>query len=83
MIPSQMTLNLEPEGLTLIREPDTMSLSPSWIRGRGNCCETCSAWSKDRDYDFVGLCCSAISLDSGEKTDSRYRCQSFIRKDGT
>jgi hypothetical protein len=67
-----------------ISEPKPSSPAlPSWTRNGGNHCSTCASWSKDRDYDYVGLCTSAISLDSGEKTDSRYRCQSFQRKEGT
>ena len=58
-------------------------VQPSWGRGRGNHCATCESWSKDKMIDHVGICCSPVSLDSGERTDSRYRCQSFIRKDGT
>jgi hypothetical protein len=67
-----------------ISEPQPSSpVTPSWLRNGGNHCSTCGFWSKDRDYEYVGLCTSPISLDSGEKTDSRYRCQCFVRKDGT
>ena len=58
-------------------------IRPSWLRSGGNHCSTCQSWSKDPIMDYVGLCCSPISLDSGERTDSRYRCPSFCRKDGT
>jgi hypothetical protein len=56
---------------------------PSWLRNRGNHCSTCAAWSKDKILEYVGRCCSPTSLDAGEQTDSRYRCQSFVRKEGT
>jgi hypothetical protein len=56
--------------------------TPSWMRWPPNCCETCVSWSKDRDFDYVGMCSNPISMDSGERTDSRYRCPCFVRKDG-
>lgn len=56
---------------------------PSWKRGRGNHCETCVSWSKDKNIEYVGLCSNASSLNFGEQTDSRYRCPSFVRKSGT
>jgi hypothetical protein len=70
--------------MTLAETSQSQSLTaPSWIRGRGNRCDTCVSWKKDPFYLYVGLCYSATSVDSGEMTDSRYRCPSFIRKDGT
>ena len=68
-------MSLEPE--ILPPEP------PSWLRGRGNCCETCDYWSRNPYCEYEGLCTSPVSFDSGEKTDSRYRCLSFRRKPGT
>jgi len=56
---------------------------PSWIRGRGNNCETCGSWARDKNCEYVGLCCSPVSLDHGSLTDSRYRCPSFVRRNGT
>ena len=57
-------------------------VEPSWSRNRGNHCETCADWSKDKYCEYVGLCCSPVSIDFGEKTDSRYRCPAFRRKNG-
>jgi len=56
---------------------------PSWLRNGGNHCATCAYWSKDKISEYVGLCYSPVSTDSGDMTDSRYRCQSFVRKEGT
>ena len=64
-------------------QQSSLTPAPSWIRGRGNHCETCQFWSQDRDWKYVGLCYSPTSVDSGERTDCRYRCPSFIRKEGT
>jgi hypothetical protein len=49
---------------------------PSWMRRPGNCCETCVSWSKDKYL----ACCNPVSMDSGETTDSRYRCPNFERR---
>jgi hypothetical protein len=54
---------------------------PSWTRGRGNHCETCVSWSKDKFIPYCGTCTNAASMDSGEVTDSRYRCPNFQRKE--
>jgi hypothetical protein len=54
---------------------------PSWMRWPPNCCETCVSWSKDKHVRYCGMCTSAVSMDSGEITDCRYRCPSFMRKD--
>jgi hypothetical protein len=54
--------------------------TPSWMRGRGNHCETCVSWSKDKYIPYCGTCTSPSSMDSGEVTDSRYRCPSFERR---
>jgi hypothetical protein len=53
---------------------------PSWLRGRGNHCETCVSWSKDKTIQYCGTCTNPSSMDSGEVTDSRYRCPSFERR---
>lgn len=58
-----------------------MTTLPSWERKIPNCCQSCISWQKDNYIEYVGICSNAISLDSGEKTDSRYRCPSFQRKE--
>lgn len=55
---------------------------PSWQRWPPNCCESCTGWEKLENEQWVGRCASSVSLDCGDKTDSRYRCPSFQRKDG-
>lgn len=57
------------------------NIIPSWLKWPPNCCETCISWERDKYIDYVGICSNAVSLDSGEKTDSRYRCPSFKRKE--
>ena len=54
--------------------------APSWMRWPPNCCETCISWQVDAYDRWIGKCSDAVSLDSGEKTDARYRCPSFQRK---
>jgi hypothetical protein len=53
---------------------------PSWMRRPGNCCETCISWNKDKYVQYCGTCCNPVSMDSGEVTDSRYRCPNFERR---
>ena len=66
-----------------------MNQRPSWLLWPPNCCETCQSWQRkskvttiegDVMSDFIGVCNSPISLDSGTVTDSRYRCPSFKRR---
>jgi hypothetical protein len=57
-----------------------VAVLPSWLRGRGNSCETCVSWSKDKYIEYCGMCTNPASLDSGEITDSRYRCSKFERR---
>lgn len=52
---------------------------PSWQKWPPNCCETCiGPWKKDGEWN--GECQNAKSLNYGEKTDARFRCQDFQRK---
>lgn len=53
---------------------------PSWQKKIPNCCQSCISWNQDKYSEFVGICSNAISLDSGEKVDARYRCPRFERK---
>jgi len=55
---------------------------PSWMRWPPNCCETCTGWQKDEEKKYEGRCNSSDSLLAGDKTDSRYRCPAFVRKEG-
>lgn len=56
---------------------------PSWLRWPPNCCETCTGpWLKDKDSEWSGHCGNAASLNYGEQTDARFRCQDFQRKEG-
>jgi len=54
---------------------------PSWMRWPPNCCETCTGWSKLPNETYVGRC-NQSSINSGDITDARFRCQDFKRKDG-
>jgi hypothetical protein len=56
-----------------------MSNTPSWLKWPPNCCETCTGPWKKIEHWF-GECLKADSLNYGEKTDSRFRCQDFQRK---
>ena len=51
---------------------------PSWLRWPPNCCETCVSWRVKETH--VGNCENALSTNSGEETDSRFRCPDFYRK---
>lgn len=54
---------------------------PSWLRWPPNCCETCTGpWVKESEWN--GRCGNAGSLNYGEPTDARFKCQDFKRKDG-
>lgn len=54
---------------------------PSWLRWPPNCCETCTGpWTRTQRSEFEGECGKASSLNYGEKTDARFRCQDFVRK---
>jgi len=52
------------------------------MRWPPNCCETCTGWQKDEEKKYEGRCNSSDSLLAGDKTDSRYRCPAFVRKEG-
>lgn len=52
-------------------------IRPSWLRWPPNCCETCLGWSKEGEH--YGRCTHSI-VNSGDLTDSRFRCQDFQRK---
>ena len=52
---------------------------PSWQRWPPNCCQTCvGPWEKESEW--VGHCLKADSLNYGERTDARFRCQDFVRR---
>jgi len=54
---------------------------PSWQRWPPNCCETCvGPWKADTGSQWYGECQNAGSLNYGEKTDARFRCQDFQRR---
>ncbi len=50
---------------------------PSWLRWPPNCCETCQHWARKSDY--LGNCASPSSTNILSETDSRFRCQDFVR----
>jgi len=53
--------------------------TPSWQKWPPNCCETCiGPWIKEADW--VGRCDNPTSLNYGEQTDARFRCQDFKRR---
>lgn len=52
---------------------------PSWMRWPPNCCETCTGWAKETDW--TGRC-NQSSVNAGDVTDARFRCQDFKRRDG-
>jgi len=54
-------------------------MKPSWQQWPPNCCETCKGW--ERTGDHVGRCNQNLSVNCGDATDSRFRCQDFERKD--
>lgn len=51
---------------------------PSWQRWPPNCCETCIGWAKTGEW--VGRCDHPFSVNRGDITDARFRCQDFKRK---
>lgn len=52
---------------------------PSWLRWPPNCCETCAGpWVQEGEWN--GRCGNAASLNYGDPTDARFRCQDFVRK---
>lgn len=59
-------------------EPAQGTIVPSWLRWPPNCCETCTGWSKE--LEWFGTCNQSGSVNCGDKTDARFRCQDFIRK---
>jgi hypothetical protein len=62
-------------------EPTEEPLSiPSWLKWPPNCCQTCVSWEQDKYDQWIGKCANSVSLDSGERTDARYRCPCFQRK---
>lgn len=52
--------------------------SPSWLQWPPNCCETCVGWNRHGEY--IGRCSQNLSVNCGDITDSRFRCQDFVRK---
>lgn len=59
-------------------------LIPSWQRWPPNCCQTCTGWSRIKDIDginseWIGRC-NQSSINAGDITDARFRCQDFKRK---
>ncbi len=59
-------------------EPTETPLIPSWQRWPPNCCETCVGWKQNSQY--TGECTQNLSVNCGDITDSRFRCQDFQRK---
>ena len=55
---------------------------PSWLRWPPNCCESCTGWLQDPNDRWIGVCRQGDALDANTKTDARYRCPSFKRKEG-
>jgi hypothetical protein len=52
---------------------------PSWLKWPPNCCETCTGpWQKTGDWE--GRCGKSSSVNYGDRTDARFRCQDFERK---
>jgi hypothetical protein len=63
------------------RSPKTRLNVPSWLRWPPNCCETCTGpWF--RHSEWTGTCNKASSLNYGDTTDARFRCQDFQRREG-
>jgi hypothetical protein len=75
--------------------PDPIVMDkPSWLRWPPNCCETCVAWQRvapsHEHHPYLGRCNGTAktpaggisSVDSGDLTDSRYRCPAFVRRAG-
>lgn len=57
-----------------------MNIIPSWLKWPPNCCETCTGpWEKLGDWN--GRCGKASSVNYGDFTDARFRCQDFERKE--
>ncbi len=54
---------------------------PSWQRWPPNCCETCIGWEANVEIKYEGRCGKSDSLNCNDKTDSRFRCPAFERKD--
>lgn len=52
---------------------------PSWLKWPPNCCETCVGWQKIEEW--IGTCCQSLSINCGDVTDARFRCQDFKRKE--
>lgn len=55
---------------------------PSWLRWPPNCCEACTGWIPDATIKWIGRCNQGGSLNAGEQTDSRFRCQDYVRRAG-
>ena len=59
-----------------------VNASPSWTRWPPNSCETCKGpWVRLGEWN--GKCGNSASLNYGELTDARFRCQDFKRKPET
>ena len=59
----------------------SVPLKPSWLRWPPNCCETCSGpWKRTGEWE--GTCYNGDSVNWGDKTEARFRCQDFKRRDG-
>jgi hypothetical protein len=56
------------------------SMGPSWTRWPPNCCEACTGWSRMTEY--TGTCNQNQSINCGDTTDSRFRCQDYVRRPG-
>lgn len=55
---------------------------PSWMRWPPNCCETCiGPWRRDLSDRWVGVCEKPDSLEFSTRTDARFRCIAFQRKE--
>jgi hypothetical protein len=56
--------------------------TPSWQKWPPNCCETCTGpWESSSAFGgWEGTCGKASSVNYGDKTDARFRCQDFERK---
>jgi hypothetical protein len=68
------------EGGPLMSSENAPTTVPSWLRWPPNCCETCTGWARNKSSEWTGRCNQSGSINSGDITDARFRCQDFIRK---
>lgn len=57
----------------------SVNYTPSYLRDKRNCCETCEGFELNKYHPYFGICHKDNSLQCGEEVDLKFRCPAFKR----